>query len=94
MKCSIVIVCLLFALLASCDRPECTNTNPVFDKYSLWSKEYRNELAKQITRAGPSGLSYWIGYYNREEKNTYATIYVQGKGICALMPLDITHGKG
>ena len=37
-----------FVCLMSCDRPVCKYTNPIFDDYQPNSKEYKQELIKQI----------------------------------------------
>lgn len=84
----------LFSFLLSCDRPECRNTNPVFDRHPFHSLEYKAELARVITNKGERNLTYWLAYYYHQDNKDYATIYVQGVNVCAIMLMDITHGEG
>ena len=53
----------LAILLSACDRPVCKNTNPVFDKYSPDSDEYKSELIKQLEVVDKTKLTYWFSQY-------------------------------
>jgi hypothetical protein len=90
MRSMLVFVSLVF-LLAACDRPECTNTNPVFDRYTPASKEYKAELVLQMKKVNAGKLSYWIDKYQHQEGKDYMTIHVQGDGLCAQAIMDITN---
>lgn len=81
---SLIGLCGL-TLILSCDKPVCENTNPVFDQYAPHSKEYKDELARQLKLVDNSKLSYWMGIY--VEKNNLRYIYadIQGDGLCAVI---------
>ena len=41
---SILTMLGVVIFMTGCDRPGCKNTNPIFDKYSPQTKEYKDEL--------------------------------------------------
>ncbi|MCF6132530.1 hypothetical protein [Flavobacterium wongokense] len=87
---SICLFIFLFSLVVgSCDRPNCTNTNPVFDKFTPDSKEYKEELARQLKSVDPSELTYWMKDYTEQNDKKYLYVNVQGDGLCAVLFLNI-----
>jgi hypothetical protein len=92
---SILILLLLPALfLDACDRPECRNTNAVFDRFTPESKEYKAELAKQVQRIGAGKLRYWYDGYREEGGHEYIIANIQGNGLCAKGELLVTDWAG
>ncbi|WP_276134441.1 hypothetical protein [Polluticoccus soli] len=89
-----VIILFLVIFISSCDRPECKNTNPIIAQQPFHTTEYKTELASLIKEKGAENLDYWLAYYYRQDGKDYATVYVQGDGVCAIMLMDITHGQG
>ncbi|MCD6063172.1 MAG: hypothetical protein K0R82_1083 [Flavipsychrobacter sp.] len=88
---------LLFLFLLSflsCDRPECKNTNPIIAQHPFHAIEYKSELARLIKEKGAENLKYWLAYYYRQDGKDYATVYVKGEDVCAIMLMDITNGEG
>lgn len=85
------LLCLSF--FASCERPECRNTNPVFDKFPPESNEYKAELIRQLNRPDLVKLTYWIDKYVKDSTKEYMYISVQAKDICAKGILDITNAE-
>ncbi|MCP3928685.1 MAG: hypothetical protein GY705_06245 [Bacteroidetes bacterium] len=67
----------------SCDRPECQNTNPVFENYKLESLEYKTELIKQIEKIGKENLSYWLDHYMEKNEQEYIVVNIQNGPLCA-----------
>ena len=74
---------LLLLLLMACGQPKCNNTNPVFDKYPVASKEYQLELVKQLGSRNEGELRFWIDKYMESGGKEYLLIDIQGKGLCA-----------
>ena len=70
-------------ILISCDRPECINTNPVFDKYTPETKEYKDELVKQLNNVDQSDVRYWFEKYVKDGEREMIYVFIQGKGLCA-----------
>ena len=62
---TLTIFCLLTSIV-SCDRPVCKNTNAIFDKYSPDTKEYNDELVKQLAKVDKSKLTYWMDTYQKD----------------------------
>ncbi len=85
---------LLFsgALLAatSCTSNACRNTNPVFDSYSPSTKQYKEELAKQLESIDKSKLTYRLESYQENSDGRYLVVKLQGDGLCARIPLAVT----
>jgi len=79
----------LAILLFSCDRPVCKNTNPVFDKYSPDSEEYKSELVKQLGIVDKTKLSYWFSEYVESAGKELLYFRIQGDGLCAKIVLNV-----
>ena len=78
-----ITILFLITIFFACDRPKCTNTNPVFEKCTPDNKEYKDELAKVMTRPGKETLRFW---FDKSQQNTEKEIYelfVQGDNVCA-----------
>ena len=71
-----------FILLASCDRPACKSSNPVFNNNEPASEVYKAELAKEL-KANTTDLSYYLAEYHETGTFPYMIVDVQGGGICA-----------
>jgi len=74
-----LVTCIFFC---SCDRPECHNTNPIFDKYQPDEKEYKAELVKYLKKEN-TDYSYWIHSYVNKDGRDYLRVYIQNKNLCA-----------
>jgi len=83
---------LLF-LVASCDRRECKNTNLIFDKFSPDTKEYKEELVKQLAKVDKSKLTYWMDTYQEGDSSQYIYAHIQGDGLCAKVVLIINDSE-
>jgi len=83
---------LLF-LVASCDRRECKNTNLIFDKFSPDTKEYKEELVKQLAKVHKSKLTYWMDTYQEGDSSQYIHAHIQGDGLCAKVVLIINDSE-
>lgn len=79
---------LLLSLFA-CDRPTCTNANPIFDQNEPTSKVYKDELATQIKLVDANKLKYWLAKYEKEHETEFLHFHVQGDGLCAQMVLTM-----
>ncbi len=76
-------------ICSSCNQPECKNTNPIFDKYSPESNEYKKELANVIANIDRSKLTFWIDSYLDDNVSQRILANVQGEGLCAKMVLIV-----
>ena len=86
-KCSTIL--LLVVGFFSCDRPICKNTNPIFDDYQPNSKEYKQELIKQLSIVNKSKLTYWFKEYIEYENEEQLHFYIQSKELCAILVLYV-----
>jgi hypothetical protein len=89
-KLSTLILVIIYIALNSCDRPQCQNINPIFEKFSPDRKEYKSELAKQIQNVGAKNLSYWHDKHLRKNGGEYILVYIQGQGLCAKGEIQVT----
>jgi hypothetical protein len=91
MKPLYVALCILF--FAACDRPDCTNSNPVFDQYAPDAPEYKAELARELAIADTNNLRYWVKEYvedGDDGDDSYISVFVQNEKLCAIMMLHLT----
>lgn len=75
-------IAVVVLIVISCDRPECSNTNPVFDANPPESNEYKMELAAQLDN-NPEGLTYWFDRYEEKNGEELMAVFVQGENLCA-----------
>ena len=90
-KLSVLIFLLTILILVSCDRPDCTNTNPVFDEYTPESEVYKQELTKILQTVDRRKLTYWLKDYRQINDKEFLYFYIQGDGLCAVIPLQMKH---
>lgn len=88
---SLFLFTVLLAGLASCDRPQCENQNPIFDSYTPNSSTYKLELAEQLKTIDQSKLTYWLQKYEQQDDQEYLFFHVQGEGLCAILVLTMIH---
>ncbi len=73
----------IFIFANSCNRSECKNTNPTFDKFRPDTKEYKSELAKRLKSIGTNNLSYRFDKYLKKGGKEFIVIHIQGEEFCA-----------
>src|SRR5690606_9051156 len=83
-----IAFCFL-TLTASCERPECKNTNIIFEKYSPEAKQHRDELVNQLAKADKSQLTYWMDSYKEKDNSPCLHAHIQGGDLCAKISLTI-----
>ena len=83
------IVCVLSACFVSCDRPECTNVNQIFEINRPVSKSYKDELVHQLESVDQSKLTYWLIKYEEIDRQEWLFFNVQGDGLCAIIVLKM-----
>ncbi|MBS1773727.1 MAG: hypothetical protein JST82_12785 [Bacteroidetes bacterium] len=71
----------------------CHNTNPIFDKYPIDSKEYTDELVTQISKSSLSTFEYCIEDYEAKNGKEYMLVRIQNDSVCAKMYLDVTNSN-
>ena len=89
MKRKILPLLLILSIAISCDRPKCTNTNPVFNDFDPSSNEYKKELIAKIEDLGNSNVKYWIAGFEELNDKQYMMLNVQGSNLCALGHFEI-----
>lgn len=85
------VLCIALLVLASCDRPECNNSNSIFDTNVPNSEIYKAELAKQLKRIDTSNLRYWLQKYENDQDVESLYFYVQSEDLCAVMHMSMPH---
>ncbi|MFZ4799581.1 MAG: hypothetical protein ACOYMA_18950 [Bacteroidia bacterium] len=83
-----VFFCLLIFTVA-CNKPECNNSNPIFDKFSPDTKQYKDELIKQLNLVNNKKLRYWLDLYLEKDGQENLYFFVQGDGLCAKIILSV-----
>ena len=82
-------IIIFFSLYTACDRPNCKNTNPIFEQFSPESNEYKSELSNQIALIGFENLNFWFDKYLKSKDKEYIEIYVQNDSVCAKATLEV-----
>lgn len=80
---SILFFSIFVVFLGSCDRPDCKNSNFVFDSNSIETTVYKQELVKEMDRIGKENLTYWLSNYTEQNGQEFITVNIQGVGLCA-----------
>jgi hypothetical protein len=90
-KVAVLVYFVIFGV-ASCDSNECTNQNPIFDKFSPESEEYKSELASQLSFAIQNKLlvNYYFEKLSKEGETRLMYTKVKGHNLCAVLILDIS----
>jgi len=57
--------------------------NPIFDQFTPESREYKNELAKQMRIDGAENFRYWFDQSRESNEKELYELYIQGDGLCA-----------
>lgn len=78
----------------ACDRPECQNTNPVFNSFSSDKQEYKKELVHQLSELPANSLRFWLKDFKLNSAKEILVFYVQGEGLCAEMELEVKDWTG
>jgi len=79
-----IFLVIIISVMISCNRPECVNSNPIFDQFEPLSDKYKKELILQIEKIGRSKISYYISSIKEVNDKDYLVLYVQGNDLCAL----------
>lgn len=86
LKCAVI----LLALSAfTCYRPNCKNTNAVFDTNLPGTKPYNDELLKQIDQK-PGKVTYWFDKYEQREGKEFLYVHILGDSLCAKGVMAVT----
>lgn len=85
------LLCISILLLVSCDRPQCNNSNPIFENNEPNSEIYKAELARQLKRIDTSNLRYWLRKYENNQDVESLYFYIQNDELCAVIHMTMTH---
>ncbi|MDY0282023.1 MAG: hypothetical protein RBR35_15840 [Salinivirgaceae bacterium] len=77
------LILLVILTAVSCDRPNCHNKNPIFEKYEISSVDYKTELIQQIEKIGQQNLTFWFESYIKENEKEYIIVNIQHDSLCA-----------
>ena len=80
-------ICILATV--ACDRPECQNTNPIFDQHPPHSETYKKELVRELALIDHKQLSYWLKDFDHSANGDRLLFYIQGAGLCAELQLSV-----
>lgn len=83
----------ILIFIVSCNRTECTNTNVIFNKFTPETKEYKDELLKQISKVDKTKLTYWMKSYQENNNSQSINVNIQGDSLCAVIALKISSSK-
>jgi len=82
---------ILFIGIVSCNRPECTNENSIFENNSPESGIYKDELISQLKTMDQSKLTYWLQKYEENNEKEFLYFNIQGDELCAILVLTVNN---
>ena len=85
---TVFVIVALFIILASCDRPNCKNTNPIFDDYSPESQIYKNELFSSINNSKIRDFRFWFKDLKQINGIQELQFDIQNENICAVISME------
>ena len=88
---NVVLIISVLGLLVSCDRPDCNNTNLIFENNLPDSKIYKDELVKRLNYIDQAKLTYWLQKYDEQNGKESLYFHIQGDGLCAILHLTINN---
>jgi hypothetical protein len=84
---------ILLIFIVSCDKLVSKNRNTIFDKYTPETKEYKDEVIKQIEKVGKTKLTYWMESFKENDNSQSINVNIKGGSLCAVIVLKITSSK-
>lgn len=100
-----LVLVSFFVIAFSCNETE-IKPNQVFENYLPETKEYKDELAKQLDTIDKSKLTYYFDSYEKIDGKDYLHVTIEGKNLkantlllvknwdIALQPIKEFKGKG
>lgn len=79
----------VFLFASACNKPNCTNTNPVFNRFSPNDFEYKSALANLLSETNKAELTYWFSEYKNIEGSEILYFEVQGENLCATLAMEV-----
>ncbi len=92
-KQTILFLSTFLIFFGSCDRPDCKNTNSVFDSNSIETNDYKQELVKEMDRVGKENLTYWLSNYTEKDGKEFIAVNIQGDELCAKGLIQVNDWK-
>lgn len=84
---------ILLIFIVSCDKLVSKNRNTIFDKYTPETKEYKDEVIKQIEKVGKTKLTYWMESFKENDNSQSINVNIKGGSLCAVIVFKITSSK-
>lgn len=88
-KSLLTLLVLITICFNSCDRPDCTNENPIFVANEPNSKTYKDELVRQLNVVDESELRYWLQKYENNQGTESLYFHIQGDSLCAILHMSM-----
>ena len=89
MKLSFKIITLCILTLFSCGKPDCVNTNQVFNKYKSDQFEYKNEI-ERLMISDYDKIEFWLDGYVKNDSGEFIKVQISGENICAKTLVKVT----
>lgn len=66
----------------SCGKPDCVNTNRIFNEYKSDQIEYKNEIIKLI-ESDKGEIEFWFNQYVKKDNGEFIEIQISAYKTCA-----------
>ncbi len=84
-----LVLISLTGIFSACDRLPCENKNMLFNQASPDSKEYKDELIKEIESIGTKNITFWYEGSVVRGGNDFIKVRVKGKELCAIGDFEV-----
>ena len=81
---------IICGFVISCKPEECKNTNPIFDTFLPENKDYKKELAIQLSLSNRDNLTYFLERYQEKNGQSYLHVMIKGDSLCAIGILSVS----
>ncbi len=77
---SLIVMCAL--TIIGCGKPDCVNSNSIFNEYRSEQIEYKEEVLK-VVESNDDKIEFWLNRYVKNEEGEFIDVQISGDKICA-----------
>lgn len=79
---AMTLMILWIMTVVSCGKPDCVNSNQIFNEYKSEQIEYKNEIVKLMALDNQK-IEFWFDQYLKEDKGEFIKIQISTDKFCA-----------
>lgn len=87
---AMTLMILWIMTVVSCGKPDCVNSNQIFNEYKSEQIEYKNEIVKLMALDNQK-IEFWFDQYLKEDKGEFIKIQISTDKFCANAFVRVTN---